>query len=169
MSAPQRWPGPVGEVAGRDDASVLQLLDDVRHRMVTGVVAALGSRSTVAEWAVLTVLSDDVGHPMSQVAELTHMLPPTATKLVDRMVADGLVYRSDDPVDRRRVLAHSTERGRQRHRLLQSLVDAAVADLVQDDRLRDVVCELHRRVVAGPHARRGVRSVDEHPGPAADG
>ncbi len=97
--------------------------------MVTRATAAVTGRARLDEWAVLTVLSDNVGHPMSQVAELTHIAPPTMTKLVDRMVASSLVSRRTDPVDRRRVLIFSTARGRQRHRRLQSLIDAALTDL----------------------------------------
>ena len=118
--------------------------------MVTRATAALTGRARLDEWAVLTVLSDNVGHPMSQAAELTHIAPPTMTKLVDRMVASRLVSRRTDPVDRRRVLIFSTARGRQRHRRLQSLIDAALTDLSDDDQLCELVGELHRRVASDP-------------------
>lgn len=138
------------ETADRDHTPLLQLLNDVHHRMVTRAAAAVAGTARLDEWAVLTVLSDRVGHPMSQIAELTHTPPPTLTKLVDRMVASGLVYRRTDTVDRRRVFAFSTARGRQRHRRLQSLIDAAHTDLSDDNQLCELVDELHRRVASNP-------------------
>ena len=138
------------ETADRDRTPLLQLLNDVHERMVTRAAAAVAGSARLDEWAVLAVLSDGVGHPMSQIAELTHIPPPTMTKLVDRMVANGLVYRRTDTVDRRRVFAFSTARGRQRHRQLQSLIDAALTDLSDDDQLCELVGELHRRVVPNP-------------------
>jgi len=72
------------------------------------------------------------------------------TKLVDRMVANGLVHRRTDTVDRRRVFAFSTARGRRLHRRLQSLIDAALTDLSNDDQLCELADELHRRVVPNP-------------------
>lgn len=86
---------------------------------------------------------------LSELAELTHTPPPTMTKLVARMVAGGLVYRQADPLDRRRVLAYATARGRQWQERLRSLIDASVADLSDDDRLRELVGELHRRLAPG--------------------
>jgi DNA-binding MarR family transcriptional regulator len=120
--------------------------------MIMRAAAAVTGSARLDEWAVLTVLSDDVGHPMSQIAELTHTPPPTMTKLVDRMVASGLVYRRTDTVDRRRVFALSTARGRQQHRRLQSLIDAALTDLSDDDQLCELADELHRRVVSNPES-----------------
>ena len=140
------------ETADRGHTSVLQLLNDVHHRMIMRAAAAVAGSARLDEWAVLTVLSDDVGHPMSQIAELTHTPPPTMTKLVDRMVASGLVYRRTDTVDRRRVFAFSTARGRQQHRRLQSLIDAALTDLSDDDQLCELADELHRRVVSNPES-----------------
>ena len=132
------------ETADGDHAPLLQLLNDVHHRMVTRAAAAVAGSARLDEWAVLTVLFDGVGHPMSQIAELTHTPPPTLTKLVDRMVASGLVYRRTDTVDRRRVFAFSTARGQQRHRRLQSLIDAAHTDLSDDNQLCELVDEHHR-------------------------
>ena len=138
------------ETADGGHTSVLQLLNDVHHRMITRAAAAVAGSARLDEWAVLAVLSDDVGHQMSQIAELTHTPPPTMTKLVDRMVASGLVYRRTDTVDRRRVFAFSTARGRQKHHRLQSLIDAALTDLSDDDQLCKLADELHRRVVPNP-------------------
>ena len=86
------------------------------------------------------------------VAELTHTPSPTMTKLVDRMVKSGLVRRQTDPPDRRRILAFATARGRRRYERLQFIIDAAIADLIDDDQLRELVGELHRRMSSNPNA-----------------
>ncbi len=49
---------------------------------------------------------------MSEIAEFALMPAPSLTRLIDRMVTDGLVYRTVDARDRRRVLVHLTARGR---------------------------------------------------------
>jgi DNA-binding MarR family transcriptional regulator len=118
--------------------------------MTTRIAAAVGGSAKLDEWAVLSVLADDLGHSMGQIAELTHTLPPTLSKLVDRMASSGLVYRRTDPVDRRRVLAFATARGRREHRRLQTLIGAAVADLSDDDQLRELMRALQRSVVLQP-------------------
>jgi DNA-binding MarR family transcriptional regulator len=52
---------------------------------------------------------------MTEIAEYAMVPAPSLTKLVDRMVADNLVYRRADPGDRRRVLLYVAERGRALH------------------------------------------------------
>ena len=68
---------------------------------MTGRLAALLTveGSTLDEWRVLSFLARAGGRPMSAIAEATMLLPPTLTKRVDHMVADGLVHRRVDPGD----------------------------------------------------------------------
>ncbi len=49
---------------------------------------------------------------MGEIAGHTALPAPTATRVVDRLVASGLAYRRHDPVDRRRVLVHLAAEGR---------------------------------------------------------
>jgi DNA-binding MarR family transcriptional regulator len=125
------------------------------------VSVAVGGSAKLDEWAVLWALSDGVGHPMGQIADITHTPPPTMTKMIDRLVASGLVYRRTDPVDRRRVLVFPTARGRSRYRRLRSLVDASIASLADDEQLRELVGELQRRIGPNPEpadrTQRGLR------------
>ena len=53
---------------------------------------------------ILEVLADGAGVPMGELAVRALIEPTTLTKIVDRMVADGLVLRLLDAQDRRRVL-----------------------------------------------------------------
>src|SRR5688500_1067742 len=53
--------------------------------------------------------------PLSTLAERRACVRSNITQLVDRLEADGLVKRSDDPRDRRSVRAELTEEGRSRY------------------------------------------------------
>ena len=65
----------------------------------------------VEAWRVLQSLRASKGITMRELAETVLMNPPTLTKLVDRMVADGLVQRQLSPHDQRRVQLALTDLG----------------------------------------------------------
>jgi DNA-binding MarR family transcriptional regulator len=60
---------------------------------------------------------------MTEIAEFALVPAPSVTRLVDRMVSDGLVHRTADPRDRRRVLVHLTPRGQALQRRLDGVVE----------------------------------------------
>jgi DNA-binding MarR family transcriptional regulator len=64
------------------------------------------------EWRVLSTLSDGSGLSVSALARIALYKQPTMTKIIDRMVARGLVRRAASPGDRRKVLVFATEDGR---------------------------------------------------------
>jgi DNA-binding MarR family transcriptional regulator len=110
------------------------------ERRVTGRLAALlaAEASTLDEWRVLSLLARRGGQSMSAIAAATLLAPPTLTKRIDAMVADGLVHRRVDDSDRRRVLVLLAPRGRAAHRRLTHLVlqeDRRVAQLAADSGL----------------------------------
>jgi DNA-binding MarR family transcriptional regulator len=88
---------------------------------------------TIEQWRVVLLLADGRGHPMSEIAEFALVPAPSLTRLIDRMVTDGLVHRRADARDRRRVLVHLTRRGRALHARLEQRVGrerhAVLADL----------------------------------------
>lgn len=65
----------------------------------------------VEHWRVLEVLSDRQGRSMGELAETVLMNHPALTKMMDKMVASGLVHRAPDPDDQRRVLVYVTDLG----------------------------------------------------------
>ena len=65
----------------------------------------------VEHWRILEVLSDESGRSMGDLAEAVLMNHPALTKMIDRMVAEGIVHRSLDPADNRRVLVFVTDKG----------------------------------------------------------
>lgn len=68
----------------------------------------------VETWRVLQSLRVSKGITMRVLAETVLMNPPALTKLVDRMVADGLVQRQLSPQDQRQVHLALTDIGVQR-------------------------------------------------------
>jgi DNA-binding MarR family transcriptional regulator len=134
------------EAVDPNSTHLLQLLNHVHDHVAKRVSVAVGGSGRLGEWAVLSVLSDGAGRPMRQIADITHNPSPTVTKLINRLVTCGLVYRRTDPLDRRRVLGFPTARGRSRYRRLRSLVDVSVASLADDEELRELVCELHQLI-----------------------
>src|SRR5436190_13069621 len=102
----------------------VRLLSMVERRVTARLAAGLeAAGSTPEEWRVLSLLSDGRGHPMSELAEYALLAAPTLTKVIDRMVSANLVYRRVDEIDRRRVLAFLSERGRAAHEALAAVVD----------------------------------------------
>ena len=77
---------------------------------------------TVEDSRILVLLADGRGHTMTEVAEFALVPAPSVTRLIDRMVTDGLVHRTAAPTDRRRVLVHLTPRGQALKRRLDDIV-----------------------------------------------
>ncbi|MEW1588943.1 MarR family winged helix-turn-helix transcriptional regulator [Micromonospora vinacea] len=84
---------------------------------------------SVEAWRVLCLLADGQGHPMSEVSTEASLPPGTLTKLVDQLVDRNLVFRRIDPIDRRRIRAYLTARGRREHARLDERVRASIAEL----------------------------------------
>lgn len=117
------------------------LLDRVRD-----VLAAEGC--TVEEWRILGCLKDSEALVMSAVSEATSIPPSALTKIVDRMVANNLVYRRMDSADRRKINLRLTSRGASSYRHLAEAVDRC--DLLYDqDQLQKLatLCDNVRDVV----------------------
>lgn len=87
---------------------------------------------TVEQWRALALLADGNPHSMSEIAEFALFSAPSLTRLIDRMVADNLVYRKVDPRDRRRVLVHISPRGRARHRQIAERIEAEQEAIVAE-------------------------------------
>ncbi|MFZ4434398.1 MAG: MarR family winged helix-turn-helix transcriptional regulator [Microthrixaceae bacterium] len=81
-----------------------------RLAKVAGTALAEGDM-TLAQYRVLVFL-DAGARPATQVAQLLDVTPPTVTSLVDALESRGLVARSADPDDRRRVVCSLTPAGR---------------------------------------------------------
>jgi DNA-binding MarR family transcriptional regulator len=142
------------ELARPPTGRVIELLD-----LADRTIGAFLTRITDAEnltreqWRTLVLLNGDPdtgdgpGHTMGEIAVRAGVPAPTATRMVDRLVADGLAYRLSDPWDRRRVLVHISRTGREivdrAARSLEETVAGVFAD-VGPVAQRDVVALLRR-------------------------
>jgi DNA-binding MarR family transcriptional regulator len=86
----------------------------------------------VEQWRILKVLFDGNGRSMGELAEAVLLNHPTLTKIIDRMVSDALVYRVQDPKDRRKVLMFCSERGKILCQRLNSLAMSQEAHIVEN-------------------------------------
>ncbi len=111
--------------SARDLQQLAQLLSQAERHFTRELVRVLdGQGSTIEQWRTLVLLMDGASHTMSEVTE--HALLPAAssTRVIDRMVAQNLVYRKVDPADRRRVLVRVTSRGEAVYFELQTRIEA---------------------------------------------
>lgn len=103
------------------------MLSRVEREVTRRVATVLSDEgATVEQWRTLSLLADGRSRSMSEIADVVLLPAPTLTRLIDRMVADNLVYRRSDSTDRRRVLVRISERGAAHHRRL-------LASLQRDD------------------------------------
>jgi len=116
----------------RDLVHLLSRAEHLAARRQTAILDAEATGCSIEQWRVLTLLADEQGHTMTEVADYALLPAPTATKLIDRLVADNLVYRHPDPTDRRRVLVHASERGHELHKHLAVSLNRMQADLLEE-------------------------------------
>ena len=105
------------------ESYLLYLLARVSHVLSGEFHQQLRRRSVgVPVWRVLASLSGSKGETVTGLAEVCLLQQPTMTKLLDRMVRDGLVTRSQDARDRRVVRVALTAKG---EALTEELIRAA--------------------------------------------
>jgi len=102
------------------DDYLLYLLARASHNLSSEFHGTLRRAGvSVPVWRVLATLSGGTPETVTGLAEACLLQQPTMTKLLDRMVRDGLVQRLPDARDRRVVRIEATPRGQ-----------AVVADLL---------------------------------------
>ncbi|MER7008811.1 MarR family transcriptional regulator [Dactylosporangium sp. NPDC000555] len=132
----------------RQPQDLIQLLTRAERllgRRLSTILAAEGC--SLDAWRVITLLSDGAGHHMTELAEHAFLPPATLTKLLDHLVDDNLVYRRGDEIDRRRIRAHLTPRGRRLHQRVSQRIDASMATLATAAGERDLLEELLTRLI----------------------
>ncbi len=87
----------------------------------------------IDHWRVLAALVESNGQTMSSLASKVLIEAPSLTKVIDRMVSEGLVFRAPDTSDRRKVLAFLSSRGVAVHNRLNAIAVSQHRDIV--DRL----------------------------------
>ena len=84
----------------------------------------------IDQWRVLAALVESNGQTMSGLAAKVLVEAPSLTKVIDRMVSDGLVFRAPDSADRRKVLVFLSARGVAVHNRLNAIAVAQQHDIV---------------------------------------
>ena len=101
-------------------------------------------------WLVLNMLVTEGGRSMGEIAEALVLNLPTATKLIDRMVNDNLVYRKPHHEDRRIIEIFPSDAGVIRHEVAKKLVakeQAALKKLIPDlNRLMQELVRMNRNL-----------------------
>ncbi|HEY3692199.1 MAG TPA: MarR family transcriptional regulator [Pseudonocardiaceae bacterium] len=124
------------------ELGLAQLLSQVESRVTRRLVTVLRANDCeLAEWRVLRLLADGRGRPMSEIKDFVLLPGPTLTKLIDRMVADNLVYRRGDLEDRRRVLVFPAPRGVAKYEAIRAAVDIdqmELAERIGDEQLGEL-------------------------------
>ena len=116
----------VEAVADRLHSAAIHLLRRLR-------VADAASGLTAPRLSALSVLVFGGARTLGELAEAEQVRPPSITRIVRNLEADGLVEREPDPADRRIVRVRATDRGR---RILEEGRRRRISDLAA--RLRDV-------------------------------
>jgi DNA-binding MarR family transcriptional regulator len=80
--------------------------------MAARSLADVGEEVTLTQYRSLVVLASRGPQGVAALAEAVAVTPPTASRLVDRLVRKGLVQRRTDRHDRRQVRIGLTEAGR---------------------------------------------------------
>ncbi len=114
------------------------LLEQAQRQVSRALDRTLGEVGASAEqWRVLERLADEEGRSIGELAQNLSMNPPTMTKLIDRMVAGGLVQRIVDAEDNRRVLVVITDSGLDLHKKLSAKASEFHADLAESFSARE--------------------------------
>lgn len=104
------------------------------RKMTTSLNGRLKKHGIQIEaWRILETLDTGQRLTMGQLAEIVLMNPPTLTKLVDRMVSDGLVHRQVAQNDQRQINVLPTSLGRKR--MMQIRQEIADQDAVVENQL----------------------------------
>jgi DNA-binding MarR family transcriptional regulator len=137
-------------VIGRDLSTRESILDAVvtASRVLVAIAARsladVGEEVTLTQYRSLVVLASRGPQGVAALAEAVAVTPPTASRLVDRLVRKGLVQRRTDRLDRRQVRIGLTEAGRRLVDLVTERRRQEIADL-----LRSIDPEVQRSMAAG--------------------
>ncbi|MDS9467696.1 MarR family transcriptional regulator [Paracoccus sp. MBLB3053] len=96
--------------ARTQDDGLVHMLMALNRQMVSQLS---GDGLPVDQWRVLSLLRGNPdGLTMGGICEGMGMPAPSVTKLIDRMVAEALVYRIPNPRDRRVVVILASDKGK---------------------------------------------------------
>jgi DNA-binding MarR family transcriptional regulator len=101
-----------------------QLENELEERLRPGGVP-------IEQYRILEVLDAAEPCAMGEIAAQSLIEAPTLTKIVDKMVAESLVYRAPDPNDRRRVLILTAPAGKALYKRLRGVSSAQEQRIIE--------------------------------------
>ncbi len=114
---------------------VMRYLRDTMHRQ-------RDSHLSVPQFRILAFLARHPGVSMFAVADHLGVARPTASIMVDRLVRQGLVVRTDDPTERRRAVLRLTAGGARQFQEARDATQAWLAGILREQpsfRLRQIL------------------------------
>lgn len=148
--AGELWEQRVGEASAMRVATSIMRVDQLLSAQFDRVLRSFDI--TFSRYEVLRMISfsRDGRLPLSKIGERLMVHPASVTNAIDRLVASGLVERTPDDTDRRRVYASLTERGEQVLKAATAALTAIDFGLTAlDQRQRAAVFDALRAVRAG--------------------
>jgi DNA-binding MarR family transcriptional regulator len=152
---------------GAAERLLADLLADATFVVVQGFAEELRRRgASLPVWRVLAALSARPGETVTGLAEACLLQQPTMTKLLDRMVRDGLVTRSQDARDRRVIRVALTPEGEAKAAELVAVAERFEAGLLARHPRAEAIKAALRDIIAGSdpaprHGRGGEDGLDE--------
>jgi DNA-binding MarR family transcriptional regulator len=143
---------------GAAERPLADLLADAAFVVAQGFAEVLRRRgASLPVWRALAALAARPGETVTGLAEACLLQQPTMTKLLDRMVRDGLVARAPDPRDRRVVRLALTPEGAGKAAELAAAAERHEAEVLarhpQAEGIKPVLRDIAAR--AGPAPRPG--------------
>ncbi len=134
------------------------LLARASHILTQGFAEELRRRGTsLPVWRAMAALSANPGETVTRLAEACLLQQPTMTKLLDRMVRDGLAARTQDARDRRVTRVTLTPEGEARAAELAAAAERYEAEVLARHPEAEGIKAVLRDIIArsGPmgHAR----------------
>ncbi len=144
---------------GAAERLLADLLADAAHAVVQGFADELRRRgASLPVWRVLAALAVRPGETVGGLAEACLLQQPTMTKLLDRMVRDGLVARVPDARDRRVVRTALTPRGEAKAADLAAAAARYEAEVLARHPQAEGIKAVLRDIIAGSGPARRARN-----------
>ena len=135
---------------GAAERLLADLLADAAHAVVQGFADEMRRRgASLPVWRVLAALHASPGLTVTGLAEASLLQQPTMTKLLDRMVRDGLVAPAPDARDRRIQRIALTPEGRARAAELVAAAARYEAQLLARHPQAEGIKAVLRDIIAG--------------------
>ncbi len=147
---------------GPAERRLADLLARASHTLVQGVAEELRGRGTsLPVWRVLAALHASPGLTVTGLAEACLLQQPTMTKLLDRMVRDGMVARAPDARDRRVIRITLTPEGQAKAAELVAAAERYEAQVLARHPQAEGIKAVLRDIIARSGTARRARGGEE--------